>query len=62
MYTFLLVAILGFCVLALVVLNKKLLATTASNRINADRIGWLVAGVVAAGAALGVVLKLLATR
>lgn len=59
MYTFPLVALAAVCVLALVVLNRRLLAVTASNRINADRITRDFVGVVAACAALGVVLQLL---
>lgn len=62
MYTFLLVAILGLLVLALVVLNRRLHAATTSNRINADRITWDFVGVVAACAALGVVIHLLASQ
>lgn len=62
MYTFLLATTALSLVLALVVLNRRLHAATTSNRINADRITWDFVGVVAACAALGMVLHLLASQ
>lgn len=56
---FLLVALV-FVIVLIWWLNRRLHAAFKSNRLNTRKIGWLFAGVVAACAAMGVVLQLLA--
>lgn len=59
MYTFLLLLIVVALSAAVWCLSRALTITLASDRINADRIGWMFAWVGAVSAALGVVLRLL---